>query len=173
MIERDKFIIYSAGYFTKKEVQLYKELVRICLGILCLSLVAQDQAMWIQRRLSVKCCSFEVKREYTAGEMGEWEMSEGGRLGVLIHHWSVNCVVLLMKIKSGNLLQKILLHEIHTVCMWFEYYNYGNGFPRCKNSSQNSLLLFTWNFLLLNLWSEFSFCSCLYTIIYLHNVLNK
>lgn len=45
MIERDKFIIYSAGYFTNKGVRLYKGLVRICLGILFLSLVAQDQAM--------------------------------------------------------------------------------------------------------------------------------
>lgn len=45
MIERDKFIIYSAGYFANKGVQLYKGLVRICLGILFLSLVAQDQAM--------------------------------------------------------------------------------------------------------------------------------
>lgn len=78
MIERDKFIIYSAGYFTKKEVQLYKELVRICLGILCLSLVAQDQAMWIQRRWSVKCYSLEVKREYTAGTMGEWGSHRAG-----------------------------------------------------------------------------------------------
>lgn len=42
--ERNKFITYSAGDFTGKEAQLHKELVRICLGILCLSLVAQDQA---------------------------------------------------------------------------------------------------------------------------------
>lgn len=42
--ERDKFITYSAGDFTGKEAQLHKELVRNCLGILCLSLVAQDQA---------------------------------------------------------------------------------------------------------------------------------
>lgn len=45
MIERDKFIIYSAGFFTKKGGNCTKELVRICFGILCLCLVAQDQAM--------------------------------------------------------------------------------------------------------------------------------
>lgn len=45
------------------------------------------------KRWSVKCCSFEVEREYTTGRMGEWEMSEGGQLRVLKHHWSVNCVV--------------------------------------------------------------------------------
>lgn len=44
VIEREKFITYSAGDFTRKEAQLHKEVVRICLGILCLSLVAQDQA---------------------------------------------------------------------------------------------------------------------------------
>lgn len=45
MIEKDKFIISSAGYFTKEEQQLYKALVKICLGMLCLSLAAQDPAM--------------------------------------------------------------------------------------------------------------------------------
>lgn len=55
------------------------------------------------------------------------------------------CCVSHWKLKVGAFCKRksnTVIWDPHSV-LWLEYYDYGNGFPRFKNLSQNSLLLFT------------------------------